>query len=193
MKNMKESAQEMLKESADIKIKIAETMSDKIVEAAILIIDSIRKGGKLVFCGIGGSAADSQHLSTELVHQFEIKRRKIIPSMALTVNTSTLTAIGNDWGFDEVFSRQVEGLVTEKDVLVGISTSGNSSNVIKAIEQAKENGAKTIGFLGKDGGKLNEMCDISFIIPSENTARIQESHIAIGHILCKFIEEELLE
>jgi len=193
MKNMKESAQEMLKESADIKIKIAETMSDKIVEAAILIIDSIRKGGKLVFCGNGGSAADSQHLSTELVHQFEIKRRKIIPSMALTVNTSTLTAIGNDWGFDEVFSRQVEGLVTEKDVLVGISTSGNSSNVIKAIEQAKENGAKTIGFLGKDGGKLNEMCDISFIIPSENTARIQESHIAIGHILCKFIEEELLE
>jgi len=190
---MKESAQEMLKESADIKIKIAETMSDKIVEAAILIIDSIRKGGKLVFCGNGGSAADSQHLSTELVHQFEIKRRKIIPSMALTVNTSTLTAIGNDWGFDEVFSRQVEGLVTEKDVLVGISTSGNSSNVIKAIEQAKENGAKTIGFLGKDGGKLNEMCDISFIIPSENTARIQESHIAIGHILCKFIEEELLE
>lgn len=142
----------------------------------------------IFFMGNGGSAADSQHLAAELVGRF-IKERKGLSAMALTTDSSILTAVGNDYGFDEVFSRQVEALVKPNDIVIAITTSGNSPNIIKAIHKAKEYGALTIGLTGKDGGQLNEICDHCLVIPSNNTARIQEAHILIGHILCEIIDE----
>ena len=152
---------------------------------------AIDNGQTIFFMGNGGSAADSQHLAAELVGRF-FKERKGLPSIALTTDTSILTAVGNDYGFDEVFRRQVEALVKPNDIIIGITTSGNSSNIIKAINQAKELGAITIGFTGKDGGQLKEICDHCLVIPSNNTARIQEAHILIGHILCEIIDEGVL-
>ena len=182
---------EILNESAELKRRIAENMSGTIQEIAEMIITSLRRGGKLVLFGNGGSAADAQHIQGELTHQFEIENRKAIPCICLNTNTSVLTAIGNDWGYDRVFERQVELFVKPGDVVIGFSTSGNSVNVIKGIEQARKEGAKTIAFTGKDGGKMKDMVDISFVVPSMITCRIQEMHITVGHILCKLIEDEL--
>lgn len=152
----------------------------------------IENGGKILFCGNGGSAADSQHLAAELVVRLRSSfERPAIPAIALTVDTSILTAGGNDYGFDYVFSRQVEALGTKNDALIAISTSGNSMNIIKAVEQANKKNMLVVGFLGGNGGKLKDLCNISFIAPSNNTARIQESHILVGHILCEIIEETL--
>lgn len=150
---------------------------------------AINHGHTIFFMGNGGSAADSQHLAAELVGRF-FKERKGLPSIALTTDTSILTAVGNDYGFDEVFRRQVEALVNPNDIVIGITTSGNSTNIIKAINQAKEQGAITIGLTGKDGGQLKEICDHCLVIPSNNTARIQEAHILVGHIICEIIDEE---
>ncbi len=127
------------------------------------------------------------------MHQFEVKERKALSAISLTTNTSMLTAIGNDWGFDQIFERQLQNLATDKDVVIGLSTSGNSVNVIKGIEQAKKNGAFTIVFTGNDGGKLKDIADLSLVVPSENTARIQEVHITIGHIVCHLIEKSLFK
>ena len=143
--------------------------------------DAIDFGHTIFFMGNGGSAADSQHLAAELVGRF-FKERKGLPSIALTTDTSILTAVGNDYGYDEVFSRQVEALVKPNDIVIGITTSGNSSNIIKAIHKAKGLGGITIGLTGRDGGQLKEICDHCLVIPSNNTARIQEAHILIGHI-----------
>ncbi len=190
---MKEIIKQKLNESAELKKKIALELSDKIEEAALKIIKCYKGGGKLILFGNGGSAADAQHIETELVHQFELKNRKALAAIALTTNTSLLTAIGNDWGFDRIFERQLQNLATERDVVIGLSTSGNSLNVIKGIKQAKKNKALTIVLTGNDGGKLKDVADLSVIVPSNNTARIQEAHITIGHILCHLIEKELFE
>jgi D-sedoheptulose 7-phosphate isomerase len=151
---------------------------------------ALRAGHKLMFCGNGGSAADSQHLASELTGRF-IKDRRPLAAMALSTDSSALTCIGNDYAFDEVFARQVAALGRSGDVLVAISTSGNSRNVVRAVEEARSAGMQVIGLLGRDGGVLKGMCDVPIVVPSQVTARIQEAHILIGHTLCGLIEESL--
>ncbi|MBV6478091.1 MAG: Phosphoheptose isomerase [Ignavibacteria bacterium] len=193
MFDRKKFIESSLKESADTKILMLEKCFDDISKCTDLIVNASGKGKKIMFIGNGGSAADSQHLATEfmirLSHDIE---RPAIAAIALTTDTSNLTAGGNDIGFENVFSRNVEGLGNEGDILICISTSGNSPNIIKAAETAKKKKIITIGFLGKNnGGKLKAICDASIIIPSENTQRIQEGHITVGHILCESVEREL--
>ena len=153
-------------------------------------VNSLRDGGKLMLCGNGGSAADSQHLAAEFTGRF-IKDRPPIAAIALSTDTSALTCIANDYSFSEVFARQVAGLGRKEDLLIGISTSGNSENVIRAVEEANKLGMHTVGLLGRDGGKLRAICGHSIVVPSQSTARIQECHILIGHTLCGMIEQEL--
>ena len=155
-----------------------------------LCTTSIQNDGKIMFFGNGGSAADAQHLATELTIRF-INDRPAIAGLALTTDTSTLTAAGNDYGFDHIFSRQIEALGNAGDIAIAISTSGNSGNIIKALETAKDKGLKTIGLTGRDGGKMKEFCDASLIVPSDTTARIQEMHIFLGHLLCGGLEQRL--
>ena len=162
----------------------------KISKASDLIINSINQNGKVMWCGNGGSAADAQHLSTELIARLNFDR-KPISSIALTTDTSFLTAWPNDIDFSSIFSRQIEGLGRSGDVLVGISTSGNSKNIIEAIQSAKKKNIKTIAFLGNNGGLIKNQADISIIVPSDNTQHIQESHITIGHIICDIVERKL--
>lgn len=176
--------------SADLKRTVADTLSGDILEAANRINSRLGKGGKLILMGNGGSAADSQHIAAELVGRFK-KERRAMPAIALTVDTSSLTALGNDYGFDTVFERQIEALARENDVVVGISTSGNSENVVRALKKANGMGAETIGLVGNDGGKIKEVANLSIVVPSSDTARIQEVHITIGHIICELIEEDL--
>lgn len=163
-------------------------LAPDIERAGILIRDALAGGHKILFCGNGGSAADSQHLAAEIVGRFQ-KERPSLPALALTVDTSVLTAVANDYGYDTVFSRQVEGLGNDGDVLVGISTSGNSKNVIAAIEAARKKRMKVIGFTGIGGGKMADLCDVCLAVPSRVTARTQEMHIMMGHILCEIAEE----
>ena len=173
--------------SASLKRAFVEEYAEDIVNLGILMGKRLEAGYKILICGNGGSAADSQHFAAEIVGRFE-KERKAFPAIALTTDTSALTAIGNDYGFDKVFSRQVEALGEKGDILVGISTSGNSENVIKAVETAKDMGIFTVGFLGKDGGKLKDIVDKAFIVRHSSTARIQEVHLTLEHTLCKIIE-----
>lgn len=149
----------------------------------------LQRGNKILLMGNGGSAADSQHIAAEIVGRYKRERRGL-PAIALTTDTSILTAVGNDYGFEYVFSRQVEALCDPQDVVVGISTSGNSGNVVKAIEVAKEIGAITVLFSGGSGGKLAEMCDYSLVMPSKETARIQEAHLFIAHSVCEIMDAE---
>ena len=160
-----------------------------IYTAGVIVTEALQRGNKVLLCGNGGSAADAQHIAAELTGRFK-KERHPLPGIALTTDTSALTAIGNDYGFDQVFSRQVAALAKEGDVVIGISTSGNSLNVIYALETAKEMGCKAIGLSGKGGGKMEDVCDINLIVPSDDTARIQEMHILIGHILCQLVDNE---
>lgn len=166
--------------------------SDTIEELGLLISSCINRRGTVFFIGNGGSAADAQHISAELIGRYQVKR-KGLASIALTTNSSVLTAIGNDFGYEFVFERQVESLVDRDDIVVGISTSGNSPNITKAIIASKKIGAKTIGLTGENGGKLAEIADITLKVPSNNTQRIQECHIMIGHIICDIVEEMLDE
>jgi D-sedoheptulose 7-phosphate isomerase len=161
-----------------------------VVCAAHLAAQTLVRGGKILFCGNGGSAADSQHLAAELTGRF-INDRRPLAAIALSTDTSALTCIGNDYSFDEVFARQVAGLGRKEDLLIAISTSGNSVNLIKATEEANKLGMGTVGLLGRDGGKLWNMCTQSIVVPSQVTARIQECHILIGHTICGLIEQEL--
>lgn len=165
-------------------------LADVVERAGQLAGAALLAGGKLMFCGNGGSAADSQHLAAELTGRF-IKDRCPLAALALSTDTSALTCIGNDYSFDEVFARQVKGLGRAGDVLVAISTSGNSRNVIRAVDEAKALGMQVIGLLGRDGGALRAQCDVPIVVPSQVTARIQESHILIGHTLCGLIEQQL--
>lgn len=165
---------------------LAQCMSDVINMCS----DALVNGGKIMLCGNGGSAADSQHIAAEFVGRF-VKDRRSLPALALTTDTSALTCIGNDYGFDEIFSRQIEGIGNAGDVLLGISTSGNSKNIISAIEMANSKGIRTIVFTGCRNTQLTERSDISVLVPSDKTARIQEIHILLGHILCAGVEEKL--
>jgi D-sedoheptulose 7-phosphate isomerase len=179
-----------LDESAGVKKAIAREMLGEIESMANLIIDAYKKGGKVVLCGNGGSAADAQHIAGELVGQFMVKRQAF-PAIALTTNSSVITALANDYGYDAVFSRQVEALVNSRDVVIGISTSGNSPNIFMAIKMAKIKGAVTIALTGGTGGKLNGEADLVLVVPTDSTPRIQEAHITIGHIVCELVEREL--
>ncbi len=170
---------------------VKNNLMDEIIKAINLVTFSLKKGGTVFFTGNGGSAADSQHLAGELVSRF-LYERKALPAIALTTDTSILTAIGNDYGYDHVFVRQIEALVKPDDIIFFISTSGNSSNQIAGVIKAKEIGAKTVGLLGKDGGKLGKLVDLNITIPGKLTPRIQEAHIAIGHIICEFVEKEFI-
>ena len=157
--------------------------------AANICIDSLKQGGKILIFGNGGSAADAQHIAAELVGRYKLER-KGLSAIALSTDTSSLTAIANDYGYEHVFDRQIEALANPEDVAVGISTSGNSSNVINALQSAKNIGCKSIGLSGKFGGDMNKLCDVNLVIPAKDTARIQEMHILVGHIICHLIELE---
>lgn len=159
-----------------------------IEQSCLVIKEVITNGNKIYLAGNGGSAADAQHIAAELTGRF-VKERKPLPGMALTTDTSALTAIANDYGYEFVFSRQLEAFAQPGDVFIGISTSGNSQSILNALEVAKKTGCKTIGLTGRGGGKMNQMCDINIVVPAEVTARIQEMHILIGHILCKAVDD----
>jgi len=183
---------EILKESVRVKEELRRKTSEleKIEKVSKLIVDALKNGKKVILFGNGGSAADAQHIACELAGRFKLERRAL-PAIALTTNTSVLTAIANDYGYDQVFSRQVAGIVVRGDIVIGISTSGKSSNVIEGIKAAKERMAFTVGFTGREGGRLEEAVDICIKVPSNDTPRIQESHIMIGHIICQLVEESL--
>jgi len=166
------------------------TMEDDLAKASHIAVTVLKKGNKILLCGNGGSASDAQHIAAELTGRYKSERRGL-PGIALTTDTSALTAISNDYGYDRVFDRQVEALANEGDLIIGISTSGNSANVISALKLARTLGCSTIGFSGRDGGKINEVCDVNLIVPSDNTPRIQEMHILFGHTLCQIIDNEL--
>jgi len=161
-------------------------------KAAKIVVDALQNNKKILLCGNGGSAADAQHIAAELTGRYKTERRGL-PGIALTTDTSALTAIGNDYGYDRVFDRQVESLANKGDVLIGISTSGNSQNIVNAFKTAKRIGCITIGFTGRDGGAMNDsaLCDINLIVPSDNTPRIQEIHILLGHTICQIIDDNI--
>ena len=177
-----------LNESSDIIRLLAETSSDQIAEVAALMADCMRSGGKVLLFGNGGSASDAQHLAGELVGRFRMERNAF-PAISLATNTSIITAVANDYEYNMIFARQVEALGRKTDVIVGISTSGNSPNVVEGIKKAKQIGAKTVGLTGGNGGKIAELADMALIVPSSDTPRIQEAHIVIGHIICDVVEK----
>src|SRR5438067_5682085 len=179
-----------LREGAELRIVVARDCSTAIFEAAGLIIMCLRAGGKLLFFGNGGSAADAQHLAAEFVGRF-VRERIGLPAIALTTDSSILTAVGNDYGFEQIFARQIQALARPGDVAVALSTSGNSPNVLEGVKAASKAKTKTIGLSGKDGGVLAKEVDIAITIASKSTARIQECHIAVGHLLCELAEEDL--
>jgi D-sedoheptulose 7-phosphate isomerase len=181
-----------LNESSETKLKMLKECSQDILSAVKIISDAYRNGKKVLLCGNGGSAADCQHIATELMIRLSHHiNRPALPAIALTTDTSNLTAGGNDIGFENVFARNIEGLGNEGDVLIAISTSGNSLNIIKAVEKAGQKGMHIIGFLGGTGGKLKSSVHLPIIIPSSNTQRIQEGHITVAHIICELVEDEL--
>lgn len=186
-------ARAQIEESIKLKEKIkSDEFLEKIVEVSDVLSDCIKNGGKILLCGNGGSAADAQHIAGELVVRLTSdSQRKALPAIALTTNPSVITASANDFGFESVFSRQIEALGKEKDILILLSTSGNSPNLLKATETAKSLKIKTIALLGKGGGKLMDLTDYSLVVPSDDTQRIQEVHITIGHILVLSIEKKL--
>jgi len=179
-----------LREGADLRTMIARNCSVAIFEAAEVITTCLRAGGKLLLFGNGGSAADAQHLAAEFVGRF-VRERAGLPAIALTTDSSILTAVGNDYGFDQIFARQIQALGRPGDVVIAITTSGNSPNVIEGVKAAKRGNLKTIGLSGKDGGLLAKEADVTITIASPSTARIQECHIGVGHLLCELTEEDL--
>ena len=190
---MKEDIKNQILESSRIKNKIVENGLEPIEKAAEILINCTKNDGKILWCGNGGSAGDAQHLAAELMGGMTNHDRKPIPSIALTTDSSFLTAWSNDTDFDSVFSRQIQGLGDEGDVLIAISTSGNSKNIINAIKQAKYKKLKTISLTGKTGGDLDGIADITIKVPSNDTQRIQESHIMIGQILCGLLEKSIIK
>jgi D-sedoheptulose 7-phosphate isomerase len=167
---------------------VADTMNETIQKACEMAVETLKAGGKILIFGNGGSAADAQHIAAELTGRYKTERPSLA-GIALTTDTSALTAIGNDYGYDRVFDRQLEGLGRAGDMAIGISTSGNSKNVISALELAKSKGMKTLGLSGRDGGGMNSACELNIVIPSSDTPRIQEMHITVGHIICQAIDD----
>ena len=183
---------DIIKSEFNAHIKVANSihnLTDAVAISAQLCIDCLRNGGKILLFGNGGSAADAQHIAAELVGRYKTDR-KGLSAIALTTDTSSLTSIGNDFGFIHVFDRQVEALANEGDVAIGISTSGKSENVIIALKKASELNCNTIGFSGQNGGERNKICDLNLVVPSKDTQRIQEMHIVIGHTICHLIDQE---
>jgi len=180
--------EQLFNEHIEVAKKSEEVLAGQIEQACKIITDCLSSGKKVLLFGNGGSAGDAQHIAAEFTGRF-VKERRSLPAIALTTDTSALTAIANDYGFERVFERQVEGLAAAGDVLIGISTSGNSPNVIRALKLGGSIGCKTIGLSGRDGGQMNECCDLNLVVPSTVTARIQEMHILIGHILCTAIDD----
>jgi D-sedoheptulose 7-phosphate isomerase len=179
-----------LKSHCEVIGRIERELTPLIAEVAHQLIETFKRGGKFLVMGNGGSAADSQHLVAEIVGRFRLERRGR-PAIAFSTDTSILTAIGNDYGFDMIFRRQVEALATDGDVVFGISTSGNSPNVKNALELAREKGCRTVALLGKDGGSIKSVCDLALIVPSNDTPRVQEGHITIIHIICDLVEQAM--
>lgn len=167
-----------------------EDLIDMVGSVSEAIVKTINNGGKIVLCGNGGSASDALHFAGEIVGRFQ-KERNPWPAVVLNADVATLTAIANDYGYDDAFARQAKAHLTSKDIFIGISTSGNSTNVIRAVEVAKEIGAKTVAFLGKDGGQLAKIVDYPIVVPCNTTARVQESHIMLIHIICELVEEKI--
>ena len=183
---MKDAVSRILKEGAEIRLKMIETMTADILEAGKAIADAFKAGGKVLLFGNGGSAADAQHIAAEFMNRFLIERPPL-PAIALTTDTSILTSISNDYAFDEIFSKQIKALGKKGDIAIGISTSGSSSNVVRALRTAKKLGLTTIA-MAADGGKIASLADIALCVPSRSTPRIQEAHIAVGHILCELTD-----
>jgi D-sedoheptulose 7-phosphate isomerase len=177
-------------ESSEALARAAEAIAPQVADAAALVVRTLRDGGTVLLCGNGGSAADAQHIAAELAGRLR-RERPGLPALALTVNPSVLTAVSNDYGYEAVFARQVEALGSEGDVLVGISTSGSSPNVVRALEEARSRGLATIGFMGELGGAMEKHCDVAIRAPSRDTQRVQEIHIAAGHAVCETVESEL--
>ena len=189
---MHELIRERIQDSIKVKQSLLENsvLLNRVSDLADGIVRCIRNGGKLVLCGNGGSASDALHFAGEIVGRFQ-KERNPWPAVVLNSDVATMTAIANDYSYDEVFSRQAEAHVTEKDIFIGISTSGNSKNVMKAVEVSRKKGARTAALLGKDGGKIARMVDYALVVPCNTTARVQESHICLIHILCEIAENIL--
>ncbi len=188
---MREKIKNIISESVEVKNKLLETdgILQSVETIASLMVKALKNGNRIYFCGNGGSAADAQHLAAEFSGRFYIDR-DALPAEALHCNTSYITAVGNDYGYDLVYARLIKGIGNKGDFLVGISTSGNSINIIKAFEVAREKGIVTVGFTGQAGGKMKELSDYLLNVPSSNTPRIQESHIMLGHIICQLVEEQ---
>ena len=187
---MKDLIERLLTESATVKQDLIRYQLENVVKVANLALEVFRRGSQILLCGNGGSAADAQHLAAEFVNRF-LFDRPALPAIALTTDTSILTAIGNDMDFSCIFARQIEALGRAGDALFAFSTSGKSSDVIKAAEVARKRGITTVAFTGGDGGSLVARCDVALLVPSYSTPRIQEAHITIGHIICQIVEEEL--
>lgn len=187
---MADLIKDIIRESIKVKEAVLSTMARDIKTVADMIATSLKKDGKVILFGNGGSAADAQHIAAELVGRFKLERQALA-AISLTTNTSILTSIANDYGYEEIFSRQLEGVASDNDIAIGISTSGNARNVITGILEARKMGIKTVALTGSGGGELATITDIALIVPSDNTPRIQESHITIGHILCELVEEKL--
>jgi D-sedoheptulose 7-phosphate isomerase len=181
-----------IQESIAVKTELGRTTVAQIADAAVAIVACLRGGGKLIVFGNGGSASDAQHMAAELVGRYAVKRQALA-AIALTTNSSSLTAIANDFGFEAIFARQLEALAKPEDVILAISTSGNSSNVLRGLEAAKALGLKKIGLTGNDGGKLRNLVDICLAVPSSSTPRIQEAHALIIHILCGIVEDAFVQ
>lgn len=179
---------EELKAHQELINTVIEQLTGDIEKACEIVISTIQSGNKVLIAGNGGSAADAQHIAAELSGRF-VKERKALPGIALTTDTSAMTAIANDYGYNHVFARQVEALARPGDLFIGISTSGNSQGILNAFETAGRIGCKTLGLSGRDGGKMNALCDLNLVVPSDVTARIQEMHILIGHIMCKAVDD----
>jgi len=187
---MLDSIRVQLQEQREVLLRIENELAGEIAEAVAMIAATFSAGNKLLIMGNGGSAADAQHFAAEMVGRFMLERRPL-PAIALTTDTSALTAIGNDYGFDTIFSRQVEALAAAGDMVIGISTSGNSANIALALQSARSIGCRTIALLGKGGGSINGLVDLPIVVPSAVTPRIQEGHITIIHILCDLLERTL--
>ncbi len=189
---MRERIQDILLESIQVKEEILRTSISQIKNIADLMIEALRKNGKIILFGNGGSASDSDHIAGELIGRFK-RDRNSLAAIALTNSPVILTALANDYGYEVVFAKQLEGLGQKNDLAIGISTSGKAKNVLLAIKQAKKMGIKTVALTGGDGGELTKLADVSLIVPSTVTARIQEAHITIGHIICELVEQELCQ
>ena len=181
-----------IQENIEVKKSMQQQLSNKILEISNVVIEILNQNGTIYLFGNGGSAADAQHVAAEFVGRFA-RERKALPAEALTTNTSIITAIGNDYDFSEIFSRQIKARVTSKDLVVGISTSGKSVNVLKALQAAKTIGASTVAFTGKNDSKIKDLADICFNVPSNETPRIQEAHILAWHIICELVESKIIE